>query len=187
MSHAARSQDPVTPAAPDAGGSVPTPGQDVRSPDGPDTGSRPEPPSPSAQPDPFKWGYLVRAKHPTVNREGTMTSTITQKSRTTTGRWAATLSAACLALICAAMVWMAGAGTALAPEPARLNSTLYSSGATSATYVNTLSSTSAYFLSSSWTPSSLPVGAPCSTTFPRPAGTTLSTVVVASGSYRKCQ
>ena len=101
-------------------------------------------------------------------------------------RCATAVAAALLALVCAAAVWMAGAGSALAPEPARLNTTLYGTGASSATYINTLRTTSGYFLSASWMPSSLPAGTPCSTTAPVPAGTTLTKVVVASGNYRKC-
>jgi hypothetical protein len=83
--------------------------------------------------------------------------------------------------------WFAGAGTVRAPEPARLNSTLYNTGATSATYITSHGGTNAYFLSSSWTPSSLPAGYPCSTTAPVPYGTTLYGVIYASGNYRKCQ
>ena len=115
-----------------------------------------------------------------------MTTTATCHSRTGR-RFATVVAAAFLALVCAAAVWMAGAGSALAPEPARLNSTLYSSGADSAIYINTLRATNAYFVSSSWMPSSVPAGTPCSTTAPVPAGTILTKVVVASGSYRKCQ
>jgi hypothetical protein len=102
------------------------------------------------------------------------------------------ISAAALAAVVAAVIvgaagaWFHGAGGVHAPEPARLNSTLYSSGAAVATYVNTGGSTSAYFLSGSWTWSSLPIGAPCSTTYPVPASTTLYKVVYASGSYRRC-
>jgi hypothetical protein len=103
------------------------------------------------------------------------------------------ISGAVLLTVVAAVIvgatggWFAGAGTVSAPEPARLNSTLYSTGPSSATYVNTLRSTSGFFLSSSWTPSSIPAGYPCSTTYPVPAGTTLYGVVYASGNYRKCQ
>jgi hypothetical protein len=91
------------------------------------------------------------------------------------------------AILAAAGAWFHGASPVSAPEPARLNSTLYATGAASATYVNTSKSTSGYFLSSSWTPSSIPVGLPCSTTYPLPAGTTLYKVVQASGNYRRCQ
>ena len=42
------------------------------------------------------------------------------------------LAVAAVATISAAGVWFAGAGSALAPETARLNSTLYASGASSA-------------------------------------------------------
>jgi hypothetical protein len=90
-----------------------------------------------------------------------------------------------VALVSAAGVWFAGSGSALAPEPARLNSTLYS-GSVSGVYVNTLTQTNIVFLSSSWTPSSYPAGKPCVTTAPIPAGTVTSHVVVASGNYRKC-
>jgi hypothetical protein len=91
------------------------------------------------------------------------------------------------AVVAAAGAWFHGAGGVQAPEPARLNSTLLQSGGDSAVFVNTLRSTTAYFLSGSWTPSSIPAGLPCSTTYPLPAGTTLYKVVYASGSYRKCQ
>jgi hypothetical protein len=102
------------------------------------------------------------------------------------------ISVALAAVVAAVIVgatggWLAGAGAVSAPEPARLNSTLYSSGPSSATYVNTLGSTSGYFLSSSWTPSTIPAGYPCSTTYPRSSGTTLYTTVYASGNYRRCQ
>ena len=94
------------------------------------------------------------------------------------------------ALICAAVVWMAGAGSAVAPEPARLTSTLASTGGSNAVYVTSLSRTTAYFLSASWTPSSLPVGAPCSSVAPVPYNPanplTLTTVVQGSGNYRRC-
>jgi hypothetical protein len=54
-------------------------------------------------------------------------------------------------------------------------------------YVNTLRATTAYFMSSTnWMVSSLPAGAPCSTTSGLPAGTTVYSVIQASGSYRKC-
>jgi hypothetical protein len=89
-------------------------------------------------------------------------------------------------LVVAAGWWLHGAGGVRAPEPARLNSTLYASGASSATYIESNQATSGYFLSSSWTPSSLPAGYPCSTTYPVPAGTILYKTVQASGSYRRC-
>jgi hypothetical protein len=89
-------------------------------------------------------------------------------------------------MVGAAGAWFHGAGGVRAPEPARLNTTLYASGAAGATYVITARTTSAYFLSGSWTYSSIPAGTPCSTTYPVPAGTTVYTVVYASGSYRKC-
>lgn len=103
------------------------------------------------------------------------------------------ISAAALATVVAAVIvgltggWLAGAGAVSAPEPARLNSTLSGSGPSSATYVNTQNSTSAYFVSSSWTPSSIPAGYPCSTTYPVSAGTTLYRTVYANGNYRRCQ
>ena len=94
------------------------------------------------------------------------------------------------ALICAAVVWMAGAGSAVAPEPARLTSTLSTTGAANGVYIYSLGRTTAYFLSASWTPSSLPVGAPCSTVAPLPYNPlkplTLTTVVQGSGNYRRC-
>jgi hypothetical protein len=109
----------------------------------------------------------------------------TTKSKLVSGAALAAVVAA--AILAAGGAWFAGAGGVLAPEPARLNSTLYSSGASSAIYITSLRSTSGYFLSSSWTPSSIPAGLPCSTTYPVPAGTTLYKVVYASGNYRKCQ
>lgn len=89
-------------------------------------------------------------------------------------------------VIGAAGAWLHGASPVFAPEPARLTSTLYGSGASSAMYVTTLKPTSAYFLSSSWTWSSLPAGYPCSTTYPRPSGVTVYSTIQASGNYRKC-
>ena len=98
--------------------------------------------------------------------------------------WAVTL----VALASAAGVWSAGAGTALAPEQAELTSTLQTTSA-SAVWHLTRTSTTAYFLSSTnWTYNpSLPVGAPCSSTANRPAGSVLTQVVQAFGNYRRCQ
>jgi hypothetical protein len=78
-----------------------------------------------------------------------------------------------------------GAGTAMAPEPARLNATLYS-GSTPGVYVSSSLPTTVYFLSTSWTYSSVPAGAPCSPTAPIPAGSITTRVVLATGSYRRC-
>jgi hypothetical protein len=101
---------------------------------------------------------------------------------------AVALPAVAAGLIAAAAgVWLHGASPVFAPEPARLTSTLYSSGASTVIYVTTLRQGSAIFLSGSWTPSSAPAGMPCSTTYPVPAGTVLYHVVYASGSYRRCQ
>jgi hypothetical protein len=116
-------------------------------------------------------------------KEQEMSRTITSKL----GSAVAVVAVVAAVIVGAAGAWLHGAGGVRAPEPARLNTTLYASGATSATYVTTLRSTSGYFLSGSWTASSLPAGYPCSTTYPVAAGTTLYTTVQAVGNYRKCQ
>jgi hypothetical protein len=89
-------------------------------------------------------------------------------------------------MIGAAGAWFHGANPVFAPEPARLNSTL-STASVGATYVTTLRATKAYFLSATtWTASSLPAGAPCSSTWGLAPGTTVYGVVLATGNYRKC-
>jgi hypothetical protein len=97
------------------------------------------------------------------------------------------LAVAAALAVSAGGTFFAGAGSALAPEPARLASTLASTGSTAATLIYSRTVVPAYFLSSSWTPSSMPAGLPCSTTAPVPSGTVLTHYVVASGNYRKCQ
>ena len=102
-------------------------------------------------------------------------------------RVAAAMATTLASMCCAVPIWTASAGTALAPEPARLNGALTASSVP-ATYVDSSVKTNAYFLSStSWTLSSIPAGAPCSTTWGLAAGTTIYSVVQASGNYRKCQ
>ena len=96
------------------------------------------------------------------------------------------VAAAGLALACALAIWMGGAGTALAPEPARVNGDLYGSGwSTSANYVYSNATTTALWWSGSWTVSSIPVGTPCTTTAVS-AGTTVTKVIQGYGGYRRC-
>jgi hypothetical protein len=102
-----------------------------------------------------------------------------------------TCAVAMVAALSGGGVWLGGAGTALAPEPARTNGALYSNGSvTSANYITTGGTTNAWRWTSSWAASSsMPVGAPCSTG-PVSAGTTLTTVIVAAapGSpYKSCR
>lgn len=92
---------------------------------------------------------------------------------------------ACPSLIAGALL-VATASDVSAPEPARLKGSLYGSGSTaSATYVNSQLKTYGYQWPGSWAVGSAPSGAPCAT-YAAGAGTTLLSVIYASGSYRKC-
>jgi hypothetical protein len=89
----------------------------------------------------------------------------------------------------AASVWFDGAGTALAPEPARLRAPLTDTvGASADAYwLNTTTSTTVVRATGSYryfSPAP-PAGTPCSTTTLE-AGQQTSKVIVASGNYRKC-
>jgi len=115
------------------------------------------------------------------------TATITQSPRKIRSRFALA-AAVSVAAVAATGAWLYSAGPVKAPEPARLTSTLYGSGSrTPVLYVYSNLAGYGYFLSSSWTWSTAPAGAPCSTTAPVPAGTVLYGIVYASGNYRRCQ
>jgi hypothetical protein len=96
---------------------------------------------------------------------------------------------ASIAVASAAGAWFVGAGTALAPEPARLTQSL--SGATgtmgAAVYVSSNQSTSVVKWPTSWL-SAYPLpeaGKPCSP-YDMAAWQQTTRVIVANGSYRKC-
>jgi hypothetical protein len=98
-------------------------------------------------------------------------------------------AAAAVAIVAASAggAFLANSGSALAPEPARLNSTLTSSFTpVYVTYIYTNTSGTARFMSSSWTYSTIPAGTPCVDFYPVPAGYVTSRVVIANGNYRKC-
>lgn len=85
-------------------------------------------------------------------------------------------------------VMIAQADSALAPEPARLSSTLYtSSSVVGAYYQYTNVATNVRYLGTSWTYNpSLAAGLPCVTYWPVAAGTVTGQVVQAYGNYRRC-
>ena len=93
----------------------------------------------------------------------------------------------------AGSAWFAGAGTALAPEPAMLTAPLsagspydYNTPTAGAYYVNSRVPTSVVKWPSTYKPNTtLPVGTPCSNI---DLGTWQQTaqVIVAAGNYRKC-
>ncbi len=104
-------------------------------------------------------------------------------------RVVASVALTAAAIACALAIFIAGAGTALAPEPARLRAPLTDTvGAIADAYwVNTTTSTTVVRATSSyryWSPAP-PAGTPCSTTTLE-AGQQTSKVIVASGNYRKC-
>lgn len=99
-------------------------------------------------------------------------------------KWAAGI----VAIAAATGSWFAGGETALAPEPVRTTAPLYgSNGATAAAvYVNTSIETTVTQWPGSYTVGSIPAGTPCAT-YPLAVGQETSMVIVATGSYRKCQ
>ena len=83
-------------------------------------------------------------------------------------------------------VWLTGARSALAPEPARVNGNLYGNGwSTTANYITSGGTTTAWYWSGSWSASSIPAGVPC-TTRALQAGETATQVIQAYGNYRRC-
>lgn len=73
------------------------------------------------------------------------------------------------------------------PEPAHLNGSLYANGSSaSATYQTSNTATYGYQWPGSWAVGSVPAGAPCAT-YAATSGTLLTSIIMASGSYRKCQ
>lgn len=118
----------------------------------------------------------------------TRTATTTQSPRNVRSRFAVAAAVLATGVLAAIGAWLYSAGPVKAPEAARLNSTLYASDSwTPVLYVYSNLAGRGYFVSGSWTPSTAPAGAPCSTTAPVPAGTVLYKVVYASGNYRRCQ
>jgi hypothetical protein len=95
-------------------------------------------------------------------------------------------------LAVAAGTFFAGAGSALAPEPAKLSSRLPVSGATAAIYVNTSTPTTVVFWGSSWTVASNgpAAGTPCSSSALAADAITsqaIQTFVTSGGfTYRRC-
>lgn len=99
-----------------------------------------------------------------------------------------TAAVAAAALAVGGSVWFAGAGTALAPEPAQLTADLQgSNGATAAAYyVNTEIQTGVVKWPSTYSYNpGLPAGTPCSP-YDLGAWATSSRVIQANGNYRKC-
>jgi hypothetical protein len=92
-----------------------------------------------------------------------------------------------VAAVSAGGVWLGGAGTALAPEPARLRAPLSETISVSADayYVNTSTSTTVLRWTGSYRHGTAPAGTPCSTSG-MAAGQETRQVIVASGNYRKC-
>jgi hypothetical protein len=84
-------------------------------------------------------------------------------------------------------IWFYGAGPAWAPEPAKLKVPLATTTPAAAETVYSRKPTEAYYLSGSWTPSSIPAGLPCSRSSPLPKGTIITTFVEASGPFRRCR
>jgi hypothetical protein len=99
----------------------------------------------------------------------------------------AALLAVAAALCAAGCAWLHGAGTARAPEPARLENWL--SGGTgasaAATFVSRREPTTVVKWSSTYTSGSVAAGTPCSPVDLLP-GELTGRVIVATGSYRKC-
>jgi hypothetical protein len=85
-------------------------------------------------------------------------------------------------------VWLAGAGTALAPEPAQLTAGLAggSGASAAAVFVNTKVETKVVKWPSTWTANTtLAAGTPCSPT-DLAVGQEVTRFIQASGNYRKC-
>jgi hypothetical protein len=95
--------------------------------------------------------------------------------------------AAVLAVGTAGTVWLAGASSALAPEPVRLNGSLGGNGTyASAAGLNSGGMAWAYQWTNSWAASStVPAGAPCAS-YNAPSGTTLTSVIQRVGSFVRC-
>jgi hypothetical protein len=96
------------------------------------------------------------------------------------------VAAALTMLASAGGAWLATARTALAPEPARLNSSLNNVNSIApAYYVSTNVSTSVVKFSATWVPGTVAAGTPCSST-DLGIGQDAIRVIQAYGSYRKC-
>jgi hypothetical protein len=90
------------------------------------------------------------------------------------------------AMLVSGGLMFAGASDVSAPEPARLNASLYGNGsAASATYTQSQLPTTAVQWPGSWAVGNIPAGTPCAT-YAVPAGVTLTSIIYAQGSYRKC-
>ena len=104
----------------------------------------------------------------------------------------ATIAASTATVACALAVLGAGAGTALAPEAGRLNSTSPLAATTNAwsyaTYVESQKPTYAFYTSNVWKTGyayAQYAGYPCSR-YAQPAGTTLPGYIMVSGGYSRC-
>lgn len=96
------------------------------------------------------------------------------------------LGFAAIAAVTAATLSLVASGRVAAPEPATLNASLWGSGTSqSATYVTSRTQTWAVQWPNTWAAGSVPPGLPCAT-YNAGYGTTLTTVILAQGNYRKC-
>jgi len=100
----------------------------------------------------------------------------------------ATLAAAAPTL--AGGVFLTASGTAVAPEPARLDGNLSDVGSTApAFYVESHTPTSAYYVPKTWTNSyayrSIPTGTPCAD-YNATVNTILTKIVIHAGNYTRC-
>jgi hypothetical protein len=104
----------------------------------------------------------------------------------------ATIAASTATVACALAVLGAGAGTAMAPEAGRLNSTSPLAASANAwsygTYVESHTPTYGFYLSNVWTTGyayQQYAGYPCSR-FAQPGGTTLKGYIMVSGAWSRC-
>ena len=100
----------------------------------------------------------------------------------------ATIAASTATVACALAVLGAGAGTALAPEPGRLNSTATTSAWAYGFYVESQKPTYAFYTSNQWKSGyayQQYAGYPCSR-YAQPGGATLPGYIQVSGSLSRC-
>lgn len=111
----------------------------------------------------------------------------TTSIHTATGTRIVGVAAVVLAILVSALgAWFNGAGSALAPEPARLTSNLNGgNGAAAAAVYPNGSPTIALIWPATLTSGSIAVGTPCSNV-PLTNGQTTSKVIAAVGTLRKC-
>ena len=103
------------------------------------------------------------------------------------GALKSSFAASFIALASAGLAWVIGAGTALAPEPARLSEQPSSSSTTAAVYVEVIRASSWIVYYPSWTASANPppVGMPCATGA-LPEGIEVFMRISGGGQYRRC-